>query len=516
LADLPQRGDVRALSVSSDGTLLAAGGSGGAALWHLADDGTASLLASFAATYAVKALAFSPDGTTLAVGATTPALTLWSVADPAAPTAIPLGPASMQAQVNGLVYTDDGSSLAAADSGSTVRFFRTSDWQQTASLPHTGPATGVTFTGDGRSVVTSSTDGIARIWPNPGPAVEGVGGQVFNLVFSSSGRLVVGVTGDDDLIALYDVTDRSRPSDTGMRLRAADVEPGAEFNAGAAISADGAMAAASVRGGPIGIWDLTGPAPVYVATLPEPTDTVSALFFSPDSRLLIAGGRSATVELWDMTDRDAPRHLSSTALPDDVYFVAFAPDSRHFAVADIRGNISLWDAGDAQRPVETATMSGDVGTSAYAVGYSADGRFLAAGGLNKSVVVWDVGDPARPVQPFPPLTGPRGEIYWVAFSPDTAQLAAVSNTDGTIWIWDLTAAVPTVTAVLSARSGALFTTAYSPDGGFLAGGGSASLVRLWADSPSAVASEICAGQGDGITADEWSLYLPEEPYEPPC
>ena len=44
--------------------------------------------------------------------------------------------------------------------------------------------------------------------------------------------------------------------------------------------------------------------------------------------------------------------------------------------------------------------------------------------------------------------------------------------------------------------------------------GTAGLVNLWMTDPAAVASTICAHQGQGITPSEWNLYLPDKVFQP--
>jgi len=42
------------------------------------------------------------------------------------------------------------------------------------------------------------------------------------------------------------------------------------------------------------------------------------------------------------------------------------------------------------------------------------------------------------------------------------------------------------------------------------------LLRHWELDTDLAAAAICAGVGDVMTEEEWSLHLPERAYDPPC
>src|SRR5439155_527096 len=74
-------------------------------------------------------------------------------------------------------------------------------------LPHRGPVTAVAFGPDGRSAVTGSRDGTARLWelaaPPVRPALLRHAGHVRVVAFSPDGRTAV-TGGDDGVARLWD------------------------------------------------------------------------------------------------------------------------------------------------------------------------------------------------------------------------------------------------------------------------------------------------------------------------
>ena len=124
-------------------------------------------------------------------------------------------------------------------------------------------------------------------------------------------------------------------------------------------------------------------------------------------------------------------------------------------------------------------------------------------------------DPARP-RLLATLTGPQGIVYDVSFSPD-GHTIATSDGDKTIWLWDITTPDrPATLGSITGPSKAVFAAVFSPAGNALAAGSQDGTVRLWLTSPAAAANYICSIAGTPITRAEWTRYIAEITYQPPC
>jgi hypothetical protein len=62
----------------------------------------------------------------------------------------------------------------------------------------------------------------------------------------------------------------------------------------------------------------------------------------------------------------------------------------------------------------------------------------------------------------------------------------------------------------------VFSVAFSPSGRTLAAASSAGTVHLWDTSPAAAKEGVCAGEGQGITRQEWATYIPGVAYRATC
>ena len=105
--------------------------------------------------------------------------------------------------------------------------------------------------------------------------------------------------------------------------------------------------------------------------------------------------------------------------------------------------------------------------------FSPDGRFLAGGG--DRLTLWELGlHGARPVRRLP-VEG----IHAVAFSPDSTTLAVTFVRNGNIMLWDLVQGRQR--ASLPNGINSTLSVAFSPDGRYLAAGGSdcAESITLW-------------------------------------
>jgi hypothetical protein len=84
-------------------------------------------------------------------------------------------------------------------------------------------------------------------------------------------------------------------------------------------------------------------------------------------------------------------------------------------------------------------------------------------------------------------------------------------------MWDVhDAAHPQRVAQLHSGDGVLYSISFAPDGSAVAASGSMGQVWLWTTDPAVAIRDICTAQGEGITREEWALYVHDRDYAPPC
>ena len=99
--------------------------------------------------------------------------------------------------------------------------------------------------------------------------------------------------------------------------------------------------------------------------------------------------------------------------------------------------VTLWAISGTKAVRLAQPLSGQANT-VYSVAFSPDSATLAAASTDGTIRLWDVADPARPARDGTPLVTPGAGTYpnSVAFSPDGRTLAAGTSA-GQVWLWRL-------------------------------------------------------------------------------
>ena len=291
---------------------------------------------------------------------------------------------------------------------------------------------------------------------------------VKTITFTPDGRQLISAS-DDKTIRVWDL-------ETGKTLRTirGEIAPG---NAGKifamALSPDGKWL---VAGGwfpgtgeesfAIRLYDFASGR--LVALLRGHDNGVSSLAFSPDGRHLISGSGDLTAILWDVEARQLKHRLNGHTGP--IYGVGFTPDGERAVTGSVDHDLRLWRVSDGG---EIAHMLGH-GDKVSSLAIGPDGT-IASGDSSGEIRLWD-GKTGAFRKVLAQLGMGVGDL---SISADGALLlSGMIDAPANCHVYDLPSGQEIAT--YSGHNNSVVATAISPDGRWAAtGGGDKRETHLW-------------------------------------
>jgi WD40 repeat protein len=492
------KGKVRVLTVSPDGTKIVTGEGKNARLW---DAGSGRVVGEVMPHPGeVLAVAFGPDGHTILTSSEDQTIRRWD-----ASTGKPVGgPVHHKGSVEALTFSPDGRTFVTGGRDRTARV-----WSATANqavgqpLSHEAAVHTVRISTNGRTLLTAGFENTLRVWEIDlrGPSglllkhrahVRGVGflppdGGAFTAGLDGAVRFWSAATGEaidervtnprDPIMAvtlsgdgrralarcwsrrvwLWDTT---APHQTGIHL---DHPTQARWVNSAALNRDASIVLTGCHDGSVRFWKPPAVAPWREALAHQ--GPVHAATFSPDGRTAATGGGDGKVWLWDVasgTKRGPLPHGGA------LLSLAFSPEGQTLLTAGEDHVARLWDVPTGKRLEPDLWHGGAVRAAAF----SPNGRTILTASADGTARLWDA-------TTRKPLGGPLPHddyVVAVAFSPDS-KTALTGSWDGTARLWDVATGKALGPPLLHAKE--VYAVAFRPDGKAVLTGSDDGTARLW-------------------------------------
>jgi WD40 repeat protein len=287
---------------------------------------------------------------------------------------------------------------------------------------HEARVRGVTFSRDGRRLISADRDGVVLVRDLAANTTERFTvppdrpDEISTLSLSpGEGRLLAVVTAGG-MLHLWDLHERKLTASWKAH------EPG-PLRVAFGPRGDHLV---TTLGPTAKVWDVKKQTVVWTF---QHTGDILDIAWSPDERLLASGAQGQhMVRFWDI---GTGAEMTIPTMRWMATAVAFSPDGKRFAWAGMDNVVSLHDVTQGFKPA--GTLAGATGYQASLM-FSPDGRLIVSGGSNGPVRVWRV----ETGELLETLHGHSGGVRFVDFSPD-GSLLATGGADRHVIVWNLLA-----------------------------------------------------------------------------
>jgi WD40 repeat protein len=291
---------------------------------------------------------------------------------------------------------------------------------------HEGSVLSVTFTKDGKTLVSSSRDATIKIWDVASGELKKTltnhAEDVYCTAFSRDGKLMASGSVDKKIILWDAQTFEPIRELTGHEAAVREIT----------FSPDDKTLASAAEDNTFRLWDVaSGDLKV---TRKEHTSSVKWVIYYPDGKTIVTASSDGTLRLWDAQTGEPKKVLKGHT--NGAEFCALSPDGKQlFSGTGNIGEVIFWDAvtGEIQKVIPDA-HGNEHGAEVDAGRYSPDGKWAVTGSKDRTDKFWD----PKTFELLHTIEGNPGRTESMTFSPDGNTLViGFGGTDFTIKLFDL-------------------------------------------------------------------------------
>ena len=443
-------GAVNSVAFSPDGQkIISASDDKTARIWNVESGSQDDSLEKHTAS--VRSALFSPDGRYIATGGYDAIINIWDAANHSLVKSLSNGEG-----VSAMAFSPDSQSILSTWGYNAQRLNIKGDTVTSYVGAHTWYLAGVSFSPDGKQVVTASRDHTVNIWDaESGTSIinlRGHSGAVYAAAYDPSGNYLA-TASDDHTVRIWDIGTWRKSTLFGY--------PGYVFRG--AYSPDGHLMATTGSDGMLRGWNAqTGS---VVSEWPYPDYVANRVHFSPDGRQLITSSDDATWRIWDIATQRQVYQSNGTNIISDA---RFSPDGTRILTTSRDGLGMIWDAVTKQQLVVLRGHGSGVWTGAF----SPDGQMAVTSSADGTARIWNTSTGEQ----LQILTGHSDLVTSAAFDSAGKRIVTAS-VDSTARIWD--AGTGQTLFVLTGHTAEITDAVFSPDGHMVATASRDHTVILW-------------------------------------
>lgn len=245
---------------------------------------------------------------------------------------------------------------------------------------HTDRITGLQFTPDGQTLISSSSDGQIKLWDISSrkliTTLPEAGWGISAIALSRDGKILAGGSHDGSL-HLWQM--ETLEVITTLNHHQNQVS-------GLLLSPKGQTLISSSYDQTICLWSVSGSR--LLKRLTGHLDRVSAIAITPDWQILVSASWDRQIKLWDLVRAKPLRNLVGHS--DRISCLAVSPSGYLLASAGEDSTIKLWSVAEdvLTQPQKLRPMTIQHGWGINALGFSIDSQILVSGSTDETIKIW--------------------------------------------------------------------------------------------------------------------------------